>query len=78
MELYNIIKIDYDFMLDDVVVDVNYRITSQGVELTTIHNGNYIKRHYIDTYDDYYDEFELLLDLGNDFIEYIKKQKGIL
>ena len=71
---YNIYQLDDTFMIDDQELDIYYELTSQGVLLKTYYNGDNHKIHYIDTFDDYYDEYELLYNLHLEFINSIKKE----
>jgi hypothetical protein len=71
---YNIHQLDDTFTIDDQELDIYYELTSQGVLLKTYYKGDNYKIHYIDSFDDYYDEYELLYDLHLNFIESIRKE----
>jgi hypothetical protein len=69
---YNINQLDDTFTLDNQELDIYYQHTMRGIELHTYHKGNKFTIHYMDTFDDYYDEYELLRDLHMQFIERLK------
>jgi hypothetical protein len=70
---YNIDMLEETFTLNGEELDIFYRVTMQGgIELSTYYKGENRKMHYLDTFEDYYDEFELLRDLHIEFIEYLK------
>lgn len=71
---YNIYQLDDTFKVGNKELDITYELTGQGVLLKTYYNGNYHKIHYIDTFDDYHDEYELLYDLHLQFIDSIIKE----
>lgn len=71
---YNIHQLDDTFTIDDQELDIYYELTSQGVLLKTYYKGDNYKIHYIDSFDDYYDEYTLLYDLHLNFIESIRKE----
>ena len=49
-----------------------YWLKNQGIELSTYYKNDYRKMYYIDEYDDFYDEYELLSYLNECFVEYLK------
>ena len=63
---------DNEFVVNGEEVQVSYWLKSQGIELTTIYKNEYRKMYYIDEFDDFYDEYELLSYLNECFAEYLK------
>ena len=71
--IYNIKMLEETFTLNGEELDIFYRVTMQGgIELSTYYKSENRKMHYLDTFDDYYDEYELLYDLHMEFIDYLK------
>jgi len=69
---YNLYQLDDTFTIDDQELDIYYHHTMRGIELHTYYKGNKFTIHYMDTFDDYNDEYELLRDLHMQFIERLK------
>lgn len=73
---YNIELLDEVFTLDGKELDISYRVLYHGgIELSTYYKQANRKMQYIDTFEDYYDEYELLRDLHLQFIDYLKTIK---
>lgn len=66
---YNLYQLDDTFTIDNKELDIFYNFTRRGIELQTYHEGYKFAIHYMDTFDDYYDEYELLRDLHIQFVE---------
>lgn len=63
---------DNEFVVNGQKIEVSYWLKSQGIELSTYYKNDYRKMYYIDEYDDFYDEYELLSYLNECFVEYLK------
>lgn len=73
---YNMEVLEGEFNLNGEELFIIYRVTNcGGIELSTYYNGDNHKIHYIDSFDNYYDEDELKYTLGLEFMDYLKTIK---
>lgn len=70
---YNIDMLDEVFTIDGEELDISYCVLyNGGIELSAYYKHANRRIQYIDTFEDYYDEYELLRDLHLEFVEYLK------
>lgn len=74
MTNYDLKQLDEEFTINNKLIDVYYYNTSQGITLQCYYEKQNHKIHYIDCFDDYYDEHMLLMDLHTKFIKHIKEE----
>ena len=63
---------DNEFIVNGEDISISYWLKSQGIELSAIYKNERRKMYYIDSFDDYYDEYELLSYLSENFVKYLK------